>query len=109
MPQIKKRRAAPKTRAVHKGFSVLQKKVADLEKGFSTLRSDMTLFSSELAGLKAAVKQVDERSLRGEKLMSWIQVDQIRSSKTIDKIAAKLELELEPATPPLDAKPDGAV
>lgn len=77
----------------------LASRVAKLEEDMHEMRSKMAGFGEDLAALKTAVKHVDERTLRGEKLMMSMQMESRHTSKVVDAIAAKLQVNLPPATP----------
>lgn len=86
----------------------LQTRVEHLERDSSEMRSDMFKLTEELGALRVVVKHVDERTLRGEKLMGLMQIEQRRQTRTINRIADALDVEHEPepelsdpaATPP---------
>lgn len=93
---IKRRSAARKSPSL----DALASRVKALENDFSAMRGDMTNLSDDVAGLKKVVKQVDERTLRGEKLALEMQGEQRRTAKMIDRIAAHWNLTVEPPVPP---------
>lgn len=97
---MKKKRATrasvPGGKAPAQSLASLKHRVAALEKDFHSLRSDMGLLSDEVASLKVVVKQVDARTLRGEKLMLDMQGEQMRVSRTVDRIAQHFSLAPEP-------------
>jgi hypothetical protein len=59
---------------------------------FTAMRGDMSNLSEEVAALRFTVKQVDERSQRGEKLMLDMQGEQRKMSRVVDRIAAVLKV-----------------
>lgn len=70
----------------------LESRVSTLERDVSMLKNSMSALSEEMSALKFAVKQVDERTLRGERLMLDMQGEQHRMSRTIDRIAQTLNV-----------------
>lgn len=83
----------------------LEARVKKLEEDMHEMRAKMTDFGDDLAALRTTVKHVDERTLRGERVMLSMQVEQHRMSKNIDLIAEKLQVQpvapvLQPADPP---------
>lgn len=74
----------------------LERRVTALEHDVHSLRTGMHSLSQEMSALKHAVKQVDERAMRGERLMMEMQVEQLRMAKTLDRIAHALQV------PPLE-------
>lgn len=52
----------------------------------------MGALSEEMSALRFVVKQVDERTLRGERLMLDMQGEQRKMSSTIDRIAEVLHV-----------------
>ena len=72
----------------------------------------MGTLAEEVAGLNTVVKQVDARTLRGERLMTEMQGEQRRASRMIDAIARKWDIAVEPPVPapadPGDAPPPDA-
>lgn len=72
--------------------SELQKRVHSLEVDVRTMNDRMDTLSHELVALKVVVKQVDERTIRGEHLMLEMQGEQRKISKTLDRIAAHLHV-----------------
>lgn len=52
----------------------------------------MGALSEEMAALRFTVKQVDERTLRGERVMLEMQGEQRKMSGTIDRIAQALNV-----------------
>ncbi len=111
----KKKKTSKRRSAAQKSpsLSALATRVQALENDFSAMRGDMTSLSDDVAGLKKVVKQVDERTLRGEKLMLDMQGEQRRTAKMIDRIAQHFSLTVEPpvphsATPTEDEAPPDA-
>ena len=75
----------------------LEGRVTDLEHDVHMLRNGVTHLTTEMTLLKAAVKQVDERTLRGENLLMEMQGEQRRllkaqgeMHKTLDQIASRI-------------------
>lgn len=96
MAKKKKQTSRPKRRArtqveLASGLShqltALQGRVESLERDSQDMRTDMGKLSEELGALRVTVKQVDERTLRGEKLMMDMQLEQRKQSKVLDRIA----------------------
>lgn len=87
MATKKKSKAAP---AAIRKLSTLEGRVTALEHDVHALRNGMTHLTEEVVLLKAAVKQVDERTLRGERLLMEMQGEQLRMAKTLDRIAVML-------------------
>jgi len=96
MPK-KKHRAAPKKAKANPALAKLRQRVEALETDFHALRTDMGNLSDELGSLRMTVKQVDDRTLRGEKLMLEMQGEQLKISRTLDRIA--LHLHVAPESP----------
>ena len=59
----------------------------------------MTGFGEDLSALRTFMKHVDDRTLRGEKLMNAIQMDQRHTSRVVDAIAEKLQVTMPPTVP----------
>lgn len=57
----------------------------------------MGSISEDVASLKVSVKHVDERTLRGEKLMLQMQGEQRKMAHTVDRIAEHLHVAPEVA------------
>lgn len=92
-------------------LSALQKRVSMLERDLHCVKEDVGSLADEVVGLKAAVKQVDARSGRAEKMLNEMQLEQCRSSRMIDRIAEHFALKVEPpvvpsADPGDEAPPD---
>lgn len=83
--------------------SALQLRVVALEKDFTNIRGDMHHLSEEVTALRVTVRHVDERSLRGEKLMLEMQGEQRKMSKLLNKIADALKV---PTADPDDSAPN---
>ena len=52
----------------------------------------MSHLTEELSALRYIVKQMDERTLRGERLMLDMQGEQLRMSRAVDRIASALHV-----------------
>lgn len=70
----------------------LESRVSTLERDVNMLKNSMSALSEEMTALRFTVKQMDERTLRGERLMMDIQGEQHRMSRTIDRIANTLNV-----------------
>ena len=101
MPK-KKHRPAQKKPKPALGLVKLRARVEALETDFNVLKADMDNLSDELGSLRTTVKQVDDRTLRGEKLMLEMQGEQLKISRTIDRIA--LHLNVTPESSPAKQK-----
>lgn len=73
----------------------LEQRVTVLEHDVHALRTGMTRLTEEMTMLKVAVKQVDERTIRGERLMLEMQGEQSKMVKALDRIAATLAAHAE--------------
>lgn len=81
-----KRRTVPAKQAL----DGLEHRVTVLEHDVHALRTGMSRLTEEVTLLKVAVKQVDERTTRGERLLLEMQGEQLKMSKTLDRIASTL-------------------
>lgn len=77
-------------------ITLLQRRVATLEDDFREMRSGMNKLSEEMAELRTSLRHVDERTVRGEKLMLEMQGEQRRMSRAVDRIAEALHVPTEP-------------
>jgi septal ring factor EnvC (AmiA/AmiB activator) len=73
----------------------LQRRVATLEDDFREMRHGMSKLSEELGELRATVRHVDERTMRGEKLMLEMQVEQRRMARSVERIVDALHIPAE--------------
>ena len=94
--------------------SQLVKRVTQLEKDMLDVRGRMGRLGEDLSALRISVKQLDERTLRGERLMMDMQLDQrlmakeqTHMARTVERIATALHVGHEEAHPPHhDAHPE---
>jgi hypothetical protein len=94
-PPKKQARRTPATGST-KG---LASRVSALEADVVLLRGSMVAIATDVQSLKLTVHQMDERTVRGEKLMLMVQLEQRRIARTIDAIADKLEVVHTPLPP----------
>ena len=94
--------AKTKRRKPAKGPSLvaLQKRVSVLERDLDSVKQNVGSLADAVAGLQSTVKQVDDRSQRGERLMNEMQLEQRRAGRMIDAIARKWDIAVEPPTAP---------
>jgi hypothetical protein len=78
----------------------LAKRVEVLERDYHGLKASMSTISGEMSSLRAAVHQVDARSIRGEQLMMWLQRDQRRLTRVLEAVAGALKVPLPPSLLP---------
>lgn len=76
-------------------ITLLQRRVATLEDDFREMRTGMSKLSEELGELRATVRHVDERTMRGEKLMLEMQVEQRRMARSVERIVEALHIPAE--------------
>jgi hypothetical protein len=82
--------------------------VLQLELDMHSMRTKMDDLGDDLLALRTTVKQVDERTLRGEAVMLSMQLSQRRVERVLDAVAEKLQVstatvdrrEVEPPDPP---------
>lgn len=93
-------------RVAKKGEAALAVRVTALEDQVSSLLNDMRTLGDQLEILRMAVRQVDERQIRGEKVLLAVQVDSRRTLKTVERISAALNVEntATDGAPALEAK-----
>lgn len=87
---VKKRQT--KARSSREPLDGLASRVSTLERDVHALKASMGALNEEMSALRFTVKQMDERTIRGERVMLDVQGEQRRMSKTIDRIAATLNV-----------------
>lgn len=98
MPNKKpSRRPSPKRKRT--SAATLAFRVGQLESDMVEMKSKMGALGEDLSALKTTIRQVDERSVRGEKVMMSMQgevhkmaKEQHRASQVLDLVAQKLAI-----------------
>ena len=91
-------------------LAALSKRVQQVEGDVSSLRSEVTAFKEDMTVLRTQIRQIDERTLRGERLMMEMQIEQRHMARVLDAVAAKLEIPPVLAPTPIPfAVPSGGV
>lgn len=103
--QPTRRRGATAAQVEALRLADLAARVTELEDDFVSLKADMANLGSDVAALRVAVRQVDERTIRGEHLMLAIQGDQVRAFKVLERIEARLSGGAEPPAPVVVERP----
>ena len=71
-------------------LKILEGRVLALEHDTQEMRDNMERLSEDVQLLHATIKQMDERTIRGERLMMEMQGEQRQQSKVLSEIAAHL-------------------
>lgn len=78
----------------------LQKRVSVLEQDFHTMKQDVGHLSEELSIVRLSMKHVDERTKRNEVVLLSMQGEQLKMSRTLDRMAQAQGITPEP--PPVE-------
>lgn len=77
-----------------------------LSQRLQQVEGDVRVLKQDHAILRDHIRQIDERTLRGERLMMEMQMEQRHMARTLDAIAQKLDIQpLATLTPLPFAKP----
>jgi hypothetical protein len=101
--QPKKKTPSPESNSVTRVLAHLDKRVTILELGMTGIGVTVKRLDDEVSLLRSVVKGIDERTIRGEKLMMSMQGEQREMMKLLGSIADSLrrhEHEAKP-TPPV--------
>ncbi len=71
-------------------LKILEDRVLALEHDTQEMRDNMERLSEDVQLLHATIKQMDERTIRGERLMMEMQGEQRQQSKVLAEISAHL-------------------
>lgn len=70
----------------------LELRVTTLERDVSVLKNSMSALSEEMSALRFAVRQMDERTLRGERVLLEMQGEQSKMRRVVERIADALNV-----------------
>lgn len=81
----------------------LERRVDALEEGMSELRSTDAGLAGQITAMQHTIKQVDERTLRGEKLMMEMQHTQLKTNRLLEQllvVSKPVTVVVSPRVPP---------
>lgn len=108
-PRQPKKKPSPKPNSVSRVLAHLDKRVTILELGMTGIGVTVKRLDDEVSLLRSVVKGIDERTIRGEKLMMSMQGEQRQMLRILERIATSVHAEApkEAApTPPMPPEPD---
>ncbi len=79
-----------RTTAKKPSLKELENRLSQVERDSLAMRSEMSTLKEDVAALRTTVKQVDERTIRGEKLMLEMQGEQRKTFKLLETVAANV-------------------
>lgn len=71
-------------------LAALSKRVQQVEVDVSALKSQMDIFREDMTSLRTHLRQIDERTVRGERLLMEMQIEQRRASRVLEAVADRL-------------------
>lgn len=84
-------------------MEALSKRVQQVEEDVSVLKTQMDAFREDIVALRTHLRQIDERTFRGERLMMELQIEQRRASRLLEAVAEKLNVPPIPTPTPTPA------
>ena len=114
-PRQPKKKPSPKPNSVSRVLAHLDKRVTILELGMTGIGVTVKRLDDEVAMLRTVVKSIDERTIRGEKLMMSMQGEQRQmqnSQREMLDILGRIETSVRGGpkeaapTPPMPSEPD---
>jgi SMC interacting uncharacterized protein involved in chromosome segregation len=81
-----------RSRAKEDALVLLQSRVEQVEGDVRALKYEVDTVRQDLTALTISMRQIDERTIRGEKLLMEMQGEQRRTNRLLEGIAAKLEV-----------------
>lgn len=85
-----RKKTSARPNPVTKALAHLDKRVTILELGMAGIGASVKRLDDEVSILKQVVKGIDERTIRGEKLMMEMQGDQRKMMRLLEGIAASV-------------------
>jgi hypothetical protein len=93
----KGRTPAPKKKS--SAATALERRVERLELDMHDVRSKMKDFGEDLSALRVSVKHIDERGLKGERVLMSVQQENRHTARLVEAIAEKLQVTVAPPVP----------